>query len=385
MKRYLDSYIRTDLAKKMVFIGWPRQVGKTTLAKSIGESFVAPTYLNWDSRDDRKAILSETYHWGTKLVIFDELHKFRDWKNFIKGVFDTRKYDFSILVTGSARLDLYQKWGDSLLGRYYYYRLHPLTIAELVDRTFNPDIWLVFSEEVSLRIWHDLLEFWGFPEIYESQDPRDLRRWHNDREKRIIQEDIRDVSTIRDLSTLEILASLLPERVGSLFSVNSLIEDLRVTHRTVSAWLDMLEQMYFCYRIYPHQSTNIKSLRKEPKIYLWDYTGIEDTGARYENVVANHLLKYVHFLTDVHGKTAELRFLRDIEQREVDFCVIVDGKIDMIIEVKSKKSSISPHLVYFWEKLGKPPAYQLTFEEGIDSDHRGIRMMSASKFLTGLV
>lgn len=193
------------------------------------------------------------------------------------------------------------------------------------------------------------------------------------------------MSTIRDLSTLEILASLLPERVGSLFSVNSLVEDLRVTHRTVSAWMDVLEQMYFCYRIYPHQSTSIKSLRKEPKIYLWDYTGIADAGAKYENVVANHLLKYVHFLEDVHGKKAELRFLRDIEQREVDFCVMVDGKVEMIAEVKAKKSPISPHLAYFWEKLGKPPAYQLVFEEGIDSDHGGIRMMSASRFLSGLV
>jgi uncharacterized protein len=369
----------------MVFIGWPRQVGKTTLARDIGASFKNPTYLNWDSRDDRAAILSESYHGGTELVIFDEIHKFKDWKNYIKGVFDTRKDDFAILVTGSARLDLYQKWGDSLLGRYFYYRLHPLSIAELLGRVYDPDVWLDFEKSVPESLWQDLIQFWGFPEMYTARDTRDLKRWHNDREKRIVQEDIRDMSTIRDLSRLELLAGLLPERVGSLFSINSLVEDLRVTHATISTWMDVLEQSYFCYRLYPHQSSKIKSLRKEPKVYMWDYTGINSLGAKYENIVANHLLKYVHFLTDVYGLKAELQFLRDIEQREVDFCVVVEGKIEMIVEVKSKKSWVAPALQYFYEKLGRPPAYQLVFEEGVDIDQSGIRIMSASKFLSGLV
>lgn len=194
-----------------------------------------------------------------------------------------------------------------------------------------------YADSVDQTIWEDLVQFGGFPEVYYSQDIRDLKRWHNDREKRLIQEDIRDVSTIRDLSTLEILASILPTKVGSLFSINSITEDLRVSHKTLSHWVDMLEQMYFCYRIYPYQSSHIKSLRKEPKIYLWDYTGIDDFGSKYENIVANHLLKYTHFLTDVYGIDAELYFLRDREQREVDFCIVTDGKIECIIEVKTSK------------------------------------------------
>jgi uncharacterized protein len=173
--------------------------------------------------------------------------------------------------------------------------------------------------------------------------------------------------------------------VGSLFSLNSLTEDLKVTHKTLSHWMDTLEQMYFCYRIYPYQHTMLKSLRKEPKVYLWDYTGIEDVGAKYENIVANHLLKYVHYLTDVYGIPAELYFLRDREQREVDFCVVADGKVEFIAEVKSKKSAISPHLKYFKEKLAVKNAYQLVFDSNVDEDYNGIRQMSAEIFLTSLV
>jgi uncharacterized protein len=385
MKRYLEPHISDDLHKKMVFIGGPRQVGKTTLAKNIAETYPVSSYLNWDSRDDKRQILDSVFRGGSTLVIFDEIHKYRDWKNHLKGVFDTRRQELSILVTGSARLDLYQKGGDSLLGRYFYYRLHPLSIAEVMDTQYDRSLGLVFAKEVHLNLWQDLITFGGFPEIYLSKNLRDLKRWRHDREKRLIQEDIRDVSNIRDLSTLEILTTILPERVGSLFSMNSMTNDLNVTHKTIAHWMDTLEQMYFCYRIYPFQHTQLKSLRKEPKIYLWDYTGIDDLGAKYENIVANHLLKYVHYLTDVHGLTADLYFLRDKDQREVDFCVVVEGEIEFIVEVKAKKSKISTHLKYFKEKLQTNKAFQLIFEDGVDEDHNGIRQMSAATFLSALV
>jgi uncharacterized protein len=389
MERYLERHIRQDLAKKMVFVGGPRQVGKTTMAKNIASSnnppFANPTYLNWDSRDDKRAILGSVFAGGTELVIYDELHKYRDWKNLLKGVFDTRKQDLSILVTGSARLDLYQKGGDSLLGRYFYFRLHPFSIAELLGKCYERQAGFMFAENIPETLWQDLVVFGGFPEIFLARNVRDLKRWHHDREKRLIQEDIRDLSNIRDLSTLEILATLLPERVGSLFSINALTTDLKVTHKTLSHWMDTLEQMYFCYRIYPYQHSQLKSLRKEPKIYLWDYTGVEALGAKYENIVANHLLKYTHYLTDVYGIQAELYFLRDKEQREVDFCVVADGEIEFIVEVKAKKAVFSPHLRYFKDKLNAKYAYQLVFEAGVDEEQDGMRMMSAAKFLSALV
>jgi uncharacterized protein len=160
MKRYLTTQITEDLSKKMVFIGGPRQVGKTTLAKNIAETTSVSTYLNWDNRDHKRDILNSVFKGGSKLVIYNEIHKHRDWKNHLKGVFDTRRQDFSILVTGSARLDLYQKGGDSLLGRYFYYRLHPLSIAELMGSQYDRTLGLVFAEEVQLnyaRTWCDRL------------------------------------------------------------------------------------------------------------------------------------------------------------------------------------------------------------------------------------
>lgn len=394
MNRYLEPYIAADLAKKMVFIGGPRQVGKTTMARNLGAAYASPTYLNWDSRNDKKAILDSTFAGGTQLVIYDEIHKYSDWKNHLKGVFDTRKGEFAMLVTGSARLDLYQKGGDSLLGRYFYYRLHPLSVAELLEKPLlnaashaenAGALALVFADQVPSALWQDLITFGGFPEVYYAKNKRDLKRWHHDRAKRIVQEDIRDVSNIRDLSTLELLTVLLPERVGSLFSINALTEDLKITHKTIAHWMDTLEQMYFCYRLYPYQSTLIKSLRKEPKVYLWDYTGLTNLGAKYENIVANHLQKYVDFLTDVEGIPASVYFLRDSTQREVDFCVEIDGKLAFIVEVKSQKTAISPHLRYFAGKLDVKNAYQIVFESGVDEDHNGIRMMSADRFLSGLV
>jgi uncharacterized protein len=373
----------------MVFIGGPRQVGKTTMAQNLALTKVPPyrnpNYLNWDSRDDKKAIFGNVFAGGTELVIYDEIHKYRDWKNLLKGVFDTRRKDFAILVTGSAKLDLYPKGGDSLLGRYFYYRLHPLSIAELLGKVYNRAIGLEFAQHIRPNLWQDLCTFGGFPEIFLAKNLRDLKRWHHDREKRLLQEDIRGISNIRDLSTLEILATLLPGRVGSLFSLNALTTDLKVTHKTVAHWMDTLEQMYFCYRIYPYQHTQLKSLRKEPKIYLRDYTGVDEVGAKYENIVANHLLKYTHFLTDVHGIQAELYFLRDKEQREVDFCVVADGEIEFIVEVKAKKMAPSAHLRYFKEKLNAQHAYQLVFEDGVDEDRNGIRLMSAAKFPSALV
>jgi predicted AAA+ superfamily ATPase len=242
-----------------------------------------------------------------------------------------------------------------------------------------------FVDDIPWALWEDLIEFGGFPEIFYARDTRDMRRWHRDRTQRLIQEDIRDLSTVRDLARIDLLVTLLPDRIGSIFSLNSMIEDIQVTHKTLTHWMEILEQIYFCYRIYPYQSTQIRSLKKEPKIYLWDYTGMDDIGIRNENIVANHLLKYVHFLVDVYWLDAELYFLRDREQREVDFCIEIDGVIQCIIEVKSKKQSVSPHLRYFYEKLGKPPAYQLVFDRWVDEDHDGIRVMSADRFLSGLV
>lgn len=388
--RYLHATIRTDLKEKMVFLGGPRQVGKTTLARFLGESdYKTYSYLNWDNRQDRKSILEGKFQANADLVIFDELHKYKKWKNYIKGEFDTHKDRFHILVTGSARLDLFRKGGDSLMGRYHYYRLHPFSSAEVLG--VQPNI--LVSKELAFpepsrfvsKVFTDLLVFGGFPEPFLKKDQQTLRRFHNERAERLIKEDIRDIEQVRDLSALQILVEILPSKVGSLLSLNALRGDLEVAHKTIKTWMDILERFYYHFRIYPYAGTAIKSLRKEPKMYLWDWSQVADPGARLENMVAAHLLKMTHFLYDAHGHKVELYFLRDIEGREVDFLVAINRKPWLAIEVKSGKEDIGKSLAYFTNKLKMPFAYQLVRETGIDYWKKNIRVMSVDKFLSGLV
>ncbi len=387
--RYLEEKISKDLSQKMVFIGGPRQVGKTTLSKQIGkENYQKYSYLNWDNIDDKKKILKSVLEPDTQMIIFDEIHKYRNWKNYIKGQFDKHHESFNILVTGSARLDLYKKGGDSLLGRYFYFRLHPFSVAEVLKKNnaIVPFQKIIFSAEPkAANILGQLFEFGGFPEPFIHKDKELLRRWHNQRVEKIVKDDIRDVESIRDISTLQTLVALLPEKVGSQFSINSLKEDLLVSHKTISHWMDVLENFYYHFRISAYAAKSINSLRKEKKMYLWDWSEVPSGAARQENIVASHLLKLCHFLYDAQGYKAELYYLRDRDGHEVDFLVTVDKKPWMAIEVKSSKQTISRNLHYFGEKLNIPFRYQLVQTENVDFVQDDVRVISVDKFLGALI
>lgn len=391
IKRYLDEIILEDLKDKMVFICGPRQVGKTTLAKQTGENSFRDNYiyLNWDSREDRKSILNSVFPADKKLFIFDEIHKYKNWKNYLKGEYDKYKGRFNFLVTGSARLDIYRKGGDSLLGRYHSYRLHPLSMRELLNskKEHIPFKELVFPEKnkAQKELFNILFKFGGFPEVFVKQDEKTLRRWHNERVDRLIKEDIRDIESIRDLSALQILVELLPAKIGSPFSLNSLREDLNVTHKTISSWVDILEKFYYHFRVYPFKSNIIKSIRKEPKLYLWDWSEIIDEDIRFENMVASHLLKFCDFLSDAEGYKAQLYYLRDKEQREVDFLISVNNKPWFCVEAKSSFKEIPNTLRYFSSKLKIPFVYQVVKEKNVDIMNDNIRSISADKFLGALV
>ncbi|MBI4972442.1 MAG: ATP-binding protein [Candidatus Omnitrophica bacterium] len=390
-KRYLVPHILRDLSEKMVFIGGARQVGKTSLARYIAENyFKSHDYLNWDARDDRRNILQSKFKGDAGIVLFDEIHKYKDWKNYLKGQFDKHKGDFKILVTGSARLDVYRRGGDSLMGRYYYYHLHPFSLAEFLERgnEIVPFKEIVFQEsgretKEALEI---ALKFGGFPEPILKQSEREMRRWHNQRVERLVREDIRDMENIRELSLLQVLVDILPNKVGSLLSLNSLREDLSVAHKTVSKWMDVLERFYYHFRIYPFHHKKIRSLKKEPKLYLWDWSDVPDGGgSRLENIVASHLLKACHFLNDVEGYKTDLHFLRDIEGREVDFLVTENGKPWFAVEVKTTSKEISNNLLYFGSRLEIPFLYQVVYGEDVDLRKDKVRIVSMDRFLGSLV
>jgi predicted AAA+ superfamily ATPase len=372
----------------MVFIGGPRQVGKTTLAQElVSNHFQQSGYYNWDNRQDRRDIMQSNWPGDAELIILDEIHKYKKWKSLVKGEYDKLKDKYSFLITGSARLDLYRKGGDSMLGRYHFYRLHPFTIAEVTGRKSVPDV----LKEIPIRSQNNqdlflcLDKFGGFPEPFLKQNTRVLRRWHGEKVDRLFREDIRDIEQVRDIVNMQLLGDLLPDRAGSLLSLNSLREDLEVSHRAISNWMNILESFYYCFRIYPYAAKNFRSLKKEPKLYLWDWSEIDQEPARFENCIASHLLKLVHFLKDWEGYKAQLYYLRSIEKKEVDFLVTVDKKPWFTVEVKINNVNASPHLFYFRDKLKIPFSYQVVKQNGVDSFTNGVRIVSANNFLAGLV
>lgn len=387
-KRYLTEFVVEDLAEKMVFIGGPRQVGKTTIARDlIAKQFHQSGYYNWDSKSDRRKIIQSNWPGNADLIIFDEIHKYKKWKSFVKGEYDTLKNKYHFLITGSARLDLYRKGGDSMLGRYHYYRLHPFSLAELIGKVTIPEV----MKEIPIRPRREketlkaLDKFGGFPEPFLKQNTRVLRRWHNEKTERLFREDIRDVEQVRDIVSMQLLGDLLPEKTGSLLSINSLREDLEVSHRAVSSWLNILESFYYCFRIYPFVGKNFRSLKKEAKLYLWDWSEVENEAVRFENCVASHLLKLIHFLRDYEGYKANLYFLRSVEKKEVDFFVTIAEKPWFAVEAKMNDTNVSPHLFYFKEKLNIPFCYQVVKKGDVDSFIKGVRIVSADRFLAGLI
>ena len=387
-QRYLTEYVLADLTDKMVFIGGPRQVGKTTLAlKLVSNHFSNFGYYNWDNRQDRRNIMQSRWPGDAELIILDEIHKYKKWKSFVKGEYDKLKDLYRFLITGSARLDIYRKGGDSMLGRYRYYRLHPFSMAEVLGRKSIPDVLkkIPIGSQNNQALFLTLDKFGGFPEPFLKQNSRVLRRWHNEKVDRLFREDIRDIEQVRDIVNMQLLGDLLPDRAGSLLSLNSLREDLEVSHRAITNWMNILESFYYCFRIYPYAAKNFRSLKKEAKLYLWDWSEIEHEPARFENCVGSHLLKLVHFLQDWEGYRAQLYYLRSIEKKEVDFLVTIDKKPWLAVEVKISDINPSPHLYYFKDKLNIPFSYQVVKQDGVDSFTKGVRVVSANRFLASLI
>ena len=368
-QRYLFDHVLADLNSRMVFIGGPRQVGKTTFALQFlpEPSVTHPGYLNWDNPKVRQSLLRGELPPAPGCIVFDEIHKFARWRNMIKGFFDTRKEDTSFLVTGSARLDYYSKGGDSLQGRYHYYRLHPFSLPELTSDPNENDL-------------EHLLHYGGFPEPCLRGDERFWRRWQRERLHRVVYEDIRDLEHVREISLVELLTEDLPSRVGSPLSIKSLKENLQVAHETVARWLEILERMYYCFRIPPYGAPKIRAVKKEQKLYLWDWSLVEKKGARLENFLACQLLKYCHFIEDTQGHRMELRFLRDTDLREVDFVVLKDKKPVFAVECKSGQDNLSPALGYFRERTPVTEMYQVHLGTK-DFEKHGIRVMPLIRFL----
>lgn len=371
MERAQKKYILRDLKKKMVLLSGPRQAGKTTLAKEIAKEFSSSLYLNYDRTEDRKILLNETWLPSTELLIFDEIHKMPKWKNYLKGVYDTKAPFQKILVTGSARLEVFKKVGDSLAGRFFQHRLMPLTPAEC------------YQEGLDFPL-ERFLERGGFPEPFLAEELVDAQRWRLQYVDSLLREDVLDFENIQNLNAIRLVFDLLRQRVGSPVSYSSIAQDVGIAPNTVKKYLQILEALYIVFRVTPYSKNIARSLLKEPKIYFFDVglvTG--DSGAIFENLVALCLLKDSFAKIDNLGESHSLHYLLTKEKKEVDFALVHDDKIRKVIEVKYRDSTVSPHLWYFHEKY-QLPAIQVVKELKRERKEDQIQILLGDHFLKSL-
>lgn len=401
MKRLYEAIVREHLEKYelMVFICGPRQVGKTTLAQSLAGAKNKCLYVNWDNLDDRQRILEgpskllegdllSRVSKRKPLLILDEIHKYEEWSSFVKGIYDRYKDELKIIVTGSARLNVYRRGGDSMMGRYFQYRMHPLSVGELLH-TQPSKTTLRKPKRLSVQKLNELLEFGGFPKPFLSKDKAFASRWQSLRHQQLINQDLRDISDVRMTSRIEVLTQLLSSQSGQLFNYSNTATKIRVSNFTVRHWMDILEELYYCFKIHPWSTNVERSLLKNPKYYLWDWSRIKDMGARVENFVASHLLKAVHYWNDTGQGEYGLYFIRDKDQNEVDFLVVENGEPWMLIEVKSSEDRpLSKSLKKFQEQLKPKYSVQLAYDMSyVDFDVRDIKkakIMPMSTFLSQL-
>jgi predicted AAA+ superfamily ATPase len=378
LDRLLGRLLRTEHfavpAPKMAFLVGPRQCGKTTLARALQAERKTPElYLNWDDLAWRRESAQTPYGFidafrpataARPLAVLDEIHKFPRWKTYLKGLWDTRGARADILVTGSGRLDVFRRGGDSLMGRYHQYRLHPFSVSEILKTPFDPDR---DTPELILRGLFErpsapgpaarealgtLLRFGGFPEPFLAQSERRHRLWLRERRERLVREDLRDLTRIQLLSSVEQMVELLIPRVGSLLSLNNLRGELGASMQAVRGWMEQLERLYFCYRLRPYAGRLARALSREPKLFLYDWSELRDEGARLENLIASALLRWCHFTEDWGQERLELRFVRDKEKREADFLLLKDGAPFLLLEVKVSETRPPASLEHFASRLG---------------------------------
>lgn len=393
VEEYLTNY------GKLVFISGARQVGKTTISKQVIKPNPNSIYLNWDYLEDRNKILNKHAELFESLLstvsdkkpclILDEIHKYKDWKNLVKGFYDKFGEDIEFIITGSAKLNIYKKGGDSLMGRYINLTVHPLSVSEIAKNFDNNIDYIKNPKNITIDEFEALINFGGFAESYLKATAKFHRIWSNQRFEQLFREDVRNTEDINNIYALELLASIINEQAGSLISYTNLANKVRVSDQTIRRWLSLLEKHYYCFAIKPWSKNVVKSLIKEPKIYLWDWSQIKDIGVRFENLVASHLLKAVYFWNETGLGDFGLYYLRDKQKREVDLVITKDEKPWILVEAKVSDSTVSSSLKYFYELLKPKFSFQVIQNKqaisGSCFDKPGLWIVPAITFLSQFV
>lgn len=375
MKRYLASDIAKDLARKMVLITGPRQVGKTTLCRQHMAACDAPQYLNWDVAPDRAILTRQSWSPRSDLLVMDEIHKMPDWKNWLKGVVDGKPPTQGLLVTGSARMETWRQSGDSLAGRYLAYRLHPISVRE----------WCAQSDATPDQALTRLMARGGFPEPFLADTEVDADRWRQQYYTDLVREDILEFSRLHEITTMRLFLEMLRERVGSPISLASIARDLAVSPITLKRYLDILQALYIVFTVQPWHHNIARAILQTPKVYFFD-TGLVkgDPGLRFENAVATQLLKHVHYRQDALGKDTGLHYIRTKDGAEVDFALSENQGLTHLIECKLSDSALHRALAGFAGKFPQAQALQLLRDLRQEEFRGGVAITDAARWLNTL-
>ena len=397
---YKNIWADFDRDKHLVLLSGARQVGKTTLAKQIASEQTASVYFNYDIPADRARLLDNPAFFeeidrgkgDLPLVILDEIHKYSDWKNYLKGIYDGYSDEFRFLVSGSGRLDLSHRKGDSLAGRYFQFHLFPFTLGEMFATAPGPQEPRVLSKipadnRPAQEAWETMFQVSGFPEPFLAGSKRTYRRWAATYHSQVVRDDIRDEFSVRRIDRMEALYFMLAERVGSPFSAAGVARTLKVSHSTISSWISVFERFFLIFQLRPYSRRIARSLVREPKIYFFDYGRVTDDALRFENMVAVELARAVTLWSDFGLGDYRLWYLRNKEKQEVDFLVTESGKPQFMVETKLSDPTVSPYLRRFQNVLGIP-AIQLVkrpdIGRSISNKSNRILVASAADWLSGL-
>ena len=376
MKRYLDDRVRHDLQKKMVILTGPRQVGKTTLSKQLLAEFPGGQYLNFDVAPDREIIQKQSWRQSAPLLVFDEIHKMPDWKSWLKGVYDGRSPGQSVLVTGSARMETFRQAGESLAGRYFSLRLHPLSVRE----------WCDANQATPQAALTHLLTRGGFPEPALADQETDAQRWRNEYFTDLVREDVLEFSRLKEVNAMRLFAEMLRSRVGSPLSLASMSRDLNVSPITLKKYLDVLEALFIVFIVRPWHRNIARATLQAPKVYFYD-TGLVlgDQGVKFENLVACHLLKNTQWQQDVKGAEVNLHYIRTKDDSEIDFCISEGDTLSHLVECKLSDNKPHRALARFAEQWPNAQSLQLVRECKSESDTGNLQVRDAAQWLAKML
>lgn len=404
IKRFLEEVVfLPQFGRQMRFIAGPRQCGKTTIAvNKLKEEGTESFYYNWDRQQVRKRYRTEADMLETDLagrskkgkiwVCFDEIHKMPKWKNILKDVFDTHEDKVNFIITGSARLDVMRKAGDSLLGRYFMFRLNPLMMAEVLGRKIQhimpenkPADYvdkLLSNTKAETGTMDDFLSLSAFPEPLLSGNRVAAAKWHDNYFEKVTKEELRDVSAIRNLEWVINLLYMLPSRIGSPLSLESLRQDLEVNYATVKNYMNYLALTYAVFQLQPFYENIKKSIKKEKKAYFHNYFLVDNEAARFENFIALELKARIDLWNDATADKYGLFYLRTRDKKETDFLITKNKKPYVMFEAKLSDTAIEAHHRANSAALGNIPFVQLVKQKGVlRADGKNFYCVSAGRFL----